>query len=502
MIRSRLFSASALEKIIKGPAFGLGLVALDSALIYLRGLVQPYGLLQWWRLTYVTVGNMIGRDPGPDHAYMLVFAALFVLYIVALWIVRTWHDWRLWTLVIIGAAAFNLIMLFQYPFDALDIFDNIIRGRMLGLYHANPFYSVPYQFPGDLFYPYALWIYSTSAYGPLWEMTAAVTAAMAGNSVIVNVIAFKLVGIAGYAVTGLVIALTLRRQSPEHALFGVALFTWNPLVISSIAGNGHNDSVMAVFVVMGFYFLAVGRFTLAALAETVGALIKFIPALLLPIVVMAALRSLPDWRARLRYLALTVPACGLLVVGAYLPYWHGRDILGLSRRTTLFTTSIPALVHFFLSQSIGDRADKMVAYGALAVTGLWVVWQTWRVSRDSAPDAPARAGLAVLLFYLLITCLWFQPWYVVWVMALAPLVLSQVAEWGSILLSAAAHAQLPLFYLILYRHQEQYPPPLSEVVEVGATLGLCWVYFVAAGIVQLVSRYRDRARPTGNAPPG
>ena len=488
MLRRVSNSLSSIPRVLAHPAFLLGASAAISAAYYLRELTLPYGLLDRWQSTHVTVRSMIGHNSGLQLAYVVTFAAVFLLYFLALWMVTIRSDRRMWTLVIIGAVAINLILLFQYPFDAIDIFDYIFRGRMQAIYGANPFYDLPNQFQTDSLYPYALWVYATSAYGPLWETITKGLSAISGDGVIANVIAYKLVALGGYAATSVAIALTVRRLAPARALLAVTMFAWNPLVVFSIAGNGHNDAVMTACMVLGFTLLSARRYTLAALAETVGALVKFISALLVPIVVVVALRSLPDWRARIRYLLMTGFACAALVAIAYAPYWRGGDILGLNRRTTLFTTSIPTLAHFFLSQSLGRQADPVVAYGALAATALFVAWQTWRAFRDDSPDSPMRAGLSVLLFYLLITCLWFQPWYLIWVMALAPLVFSWTLLRGSILFSITAHAQLPLFHFVLFPGHAIFRKPFTDLYEMLPTLGVCWAYFIVVGIVQLRHR--------------
>jgi hypothetical protein len=54
----------------------------------------------------------------------------------------------------------------MYPIDAADIFDNIIHGRIWGVYGANPFQQVAQDFQNDPFYHYVAWRRTTSAYGP------------------------------------------------------------------------------------------------------------------------------------------------------------------------------------------------------------------------------------------------------------------------------------------------------------------------------------------------
>ena len=75
-----------------------------------------------------------------------------------------------------GALASATILLFLFPFGAADIFDNIMHGRILGVYGGNPFHDVIGQFDQDRLVAYTAWRLAPSAYGPAWELLAGGTA--------------------------------------------------------------------------------------------------------------------------------------------------------------------------------------------------------------------------------------------------------------------------------------------------------------------------------------
>jgi len=481
MIRSLNSQRAALPRAVTVSLVTLILIGAGSALLYWHGIVEPYGLAANQAARHVTLGTLIGLAPDKDWAYEITLAGLFVLYAGALLLVRRRGERAMWVVVIAGAAVFSAILLLAYPMEAIDIFDYIMHGRVQAVYGADPFAVTPLHFPSDRFFSYGLWNDWTSTYGPLWETAAGLAARLAGDGVVTNVIVFKLIEVAGYAVTCLALVRILQREAPDRALFGLTLFAWNPLTLFSLAGNGHNDGLMLAFVMLGFYFLSIRRFSLAVMAELAGALVKFIPLLILPIVAVAGLKAQTSWKDRLRFIGLTGLGCALLAALAYAPYPHLTDFMAVSRRADLFTTSLPALIHFQLARSIGSQADHLVATAALGLTGLFALWQTWRAWRDTRPDAAPRAALAVFFFYLLVTCLWFQPWYVTWALALAAVVGGEALSWGAVLLSAAGQAQLPLFWLYLYPRITILPPPAGDLAETLSTLGLCWLYFVAIG---------------------
>lgn len=474
------FLANTLDRSDRISALQLFLLGLASWGIYEWAFVHPYNLFVWWSAPLQTIGTITRYDPRAGAAYTLAFLVLFLLYWLACRLAAKNPRLLNWGVIVGGAVAFNLVLLSLYPVDSADIFDDIIRGRISSQYGGDPFYQTPVGFKSDPFYRYAAWRYFPTAYGPGWEFIASGAAKVAGDGVIANVLAFKMVSVLAYAATAAVIALTLRRIAPERALYGVTLFAWNPLVLYVTAGNGHNDAVMLLLVTLGFYWLARGNFTLAALAETGGALIKFIPALLLPLVLLGGWKRLNGWRARTRFLILTLGACTALVALSYSFYWRGGDVLGLERRSDLFTTSLSTLVQLFLTPPLPAKfADLLVTRGALILLCSWIIRQMRGIWKHGGDYAPVHAAVSVLLFYLLITAPWFEAWYAIWPLALAALLPDGIGSRGSIVLSLAAGLKMPLFEFVM-RVRPGALPPATWLEPRGTlgTLGFPWLYFI------------------------
>lgn len=459
------------------PDLQLSALAISSLVIYALAFVWSYSLHKWWRYPHLTIGKITHHEPQAGAAYMLAVSALFLLYGLACRLAKGHHRSLTWGVVIAGAVAFNGVMMGLYPVAAADVFDNIVRGRMLAYHGANPFYQTPIEFKHDPLYGYAAWVSHPSAYGPLWELIAAGASALAGDGVVANVLMFKFVSVTAYAGTAVLIGLMLRRSAPERALYGVMLFAWNPLVIYATAGNGHNDAVMVFFIVLGFYGLMRGWLTVAALAQVAGALVKFIPALLVPVMMIAALRRLEDRWARMRYVLITIGVCALLTIGLYAPFWRGGDVMGINRRAGLFTTSLPALLKVTLEPRLGEPvANGLAVWAALIVLVAWITRQLRITWRSDDVQAPVRVGLSILLFYLLVSCLWFQPWYAVWPLALAALLPDGTLQRGSVVLSFVVTWKMPLIDFVLAR--EELPPKAwREWRLTPAVLGVPWIYF-------------------------
>ncbi|MGQ0605192.1 MAG: glycosyltransferase 87 family protein [Anaerolineales bacterium] len=449
-----------------------------SVALYWGGLLVCYNLFAIGPRPLADIAKLTRNQPLGQAGFVLTFAALSGVYYLAWRLARGPQPRAMWVAVCTSLLAMNVMLLWLYPIGAADVFDNIVRGRITAQHGGNPFYQTPREFKGqDPFYAYAAWRDATSAYGPLWEVMAAGTSQMVGDKVVDNVIAFKLLSLLFYAgCTGL-IARLLQRHAPDRALQGTLLFAWNPLVIYETAGNGHNDIVMVFFILLALYALSQRRFTLSTLALMGGALVKFIPILLAPIVVVVGLRAMKSRWQRIAFVVTTASACALLVVAAYAPFWRGGDPLGLARRSTLFTTSLPALAQVHLEVLLGpEPSQHIVAELALLLTGAAVLVQAWRVWSNPQWAVMVRAFTFVLLFYLLFTCLWFQAWYAVWPLALAALLPEGKLSRLVVLLSYAALWKTIFFDFVLYRGGPL-PPRVWRETWLGVlTLGLSWAY--------------------------
>jgi hypothetical protein len=469
----------------------LGLAAL-SALIYWFGLTRPYHLLDLYQrplldLRYLTEGY-------PERLWPLVieFVILFVLYLAAWQIVRRTSTRSLWLVVIGGAIVFGAIVLFTYPYDAADIFDNILHGRILSVYGANPFRDVAAQFSTDPFYPYIGWRRSISAYGPAWEITAGLSAQLAGNDLLTNVFVFKLV-LAGFLAgcAGLIAAI-LRRLAPDRVLAGVVLFLWNPVVLYETIGQGHNDVAMLFWMLLAVWLLLKKRYTLTIVALLIGALFKYIPMLFVPAALAIALRDLGTARLRVRYLGVTAIISIALVVMAYAPFWHGLETLSITRRTSLYTTSLPAAAYNLLQFSMTqEEAARSVGLTALIVTSIAALLMAWRAWRDRSDLSFTRSMFTLTAFYLLLTVPWFHVWYAVWIMGLAALLPIGHAVRFALLFSFAVLSK-PLIFgpQLLWATR---PPEESRLIEVylgPLVLALPWLYAIYALIDTWLKRRR------------
>ena len=247
---------------------------MTSLAVYALIFTQTYYLLTFIGIPKYDLHLMVKAEPSILGLYRIGFIILAAAYILGAWASSQAPRRKAWIIVLTTATLSAGILLMLYPFDAADMFDYILHGRMLALYNANPYQQTPSEFPLDPFYPYVGWTKSTSPYGPLWLQLSALTARITGNSVLWTVIGFKLLcGVFYLASVGFVIAI-LQRKSPERSLTGVWLFACNPLVLYETFGHGHNDITLTACLLASVWFMLDRRYTLAVLSLVIGALLS------------------------------------------------------------------------------------------------------------------------------------------------------------------------------------------------------------------------------------
>ncbi|HEX9116147.1 MAG TPA: hypothetical protein VGA61_08775, partial [Anaerolineae bacterium] len=192
------------------------------------------------------------------------------------------------------------------------------------------------------------------------------------------------------------------------------------------------------------------RYRLAILALVAGALVKYIPLLLVPAAGLIALRELPTLRARTLFLVTTAVAAAAFIAAVYGPFWTGPEILSMARRQEMYTSSLPAVLVALRFPDVGWLdATREVSRIAGLLTAAYAIFEGFRAMADRSWTSFTRSAFNVLMFYLLVACLWFWPWYAVWVLCLAPLL---PAGWAARLAQTFGIAALakPLIFAPLY----------------------------------------------------
>ena len=452
-------------------------LAAGSGLIYCLGfakIANLFGLYDRPLLNLYTLPQ--GGEDGPRNL-ILAFLALAIFYGLGWRMSKNLGGKAAWAVVFGGSLFFGIVLLLMYPFGATDLFDNVLRGRILGIYGGNPFLPGTVRYSADPFYAYIGWKGWASAYGPGWELTSSLVARLVGDGVIANILAYKtLPGIFLLASAG-VVAFILRELAPRQALAGTLLLAWNPIVLYETWGNGHNDMAMVFWILLSMLAVFKRRYTLAILALVAGALFKFIPVLLIPPVFILGLRAQPTLRQRVIFVAKAAILTFLLAALAYAPFWEGFKVFNIQSRENLYTSSLPSVIfNLLVTQDWPKReAASLVSHSALALMLIFVLWRSWKVWKKPSFHEIVNASVLIFLFYLMVSCLWFQNWYSLWPIGLAPLLKPGLTRRMAVLFGFLTLSKpLGIGPILFWPHPELEQPWLEIWLTLGV-MGIPWL---------------------------
>lgn len=419
-------------------------LALGGALVLAYGLLLAWPMRIWYRAVSpdVHLAGTLGITRGGALTYIATVLLLFALYLAALILVLRRGGVRPW-LVFGGSLLFCLTLWATHPLTSADIFNYIAGARIFWVHGENPLVVPPLAYPDDPFFRLlTFWQGIPSPYGPLWTLIAGVPVLAGGDDPRRTVLAFKAVSILFFLATGVLLYLTAVRIRPDSGVAALLAYTWNPLAVLHVAGNGHNDAVMMFFVAVFLYALARGWTAAAIAALAASALVKYATLLIVPFLVVWWLRSRrrPAWQQ----VALGGAAAAVLVAGLYAPFWSGFDTLRAALdEGSYFTVSVPAALRGALAQMMDlDRAGQLTRWITRGALLLVLVILLLRL-RGGRLAYLIEACFYAFFAYLCLAASYFSPWHVLWPLTFAVLLpFRRDVLWPAITLSLTAMSVL------------------------------------------------------------
>lgn len=479
---------------------------------------------------HIRLGQEHNLAPWPTFVFTgLLIVASVIAGAAVLQCLRSQRaSWRHLALVLAGAAVLGatLVLLPSMPSD--DIFSYVIYGRISVLHHANPLLSVPAQFGNDPFLTFVYWRDVRSVYGSIWLLTSSGLTQVAealGGELATYVLLFKLFGLACHLANAALIWLILGRVAPNRRLLGTLLYAWCPLCLLEFGASGHNDALMATFLLLSVYLLVRRWDALAMVAFGLSVATKYVPVALLPLYLYAVARQvaaahavsgqvlsrLPRavaWLGRwidVRALWVGVPAMAWrlgIVLGVVavttLPYWGGPHTLNAlissppaERLTNSWEDGISVPLQWLAQRPFGLTSAQAFDFVGMLLKvlglGLFVVLWLREFRRANGLMGTLEAWAWVLLWYVAVASGWFWPWYVTWVVVVVALLPWSELSLATLLLAGGV--------LILYL----YKPLLGDVtygwrslLAFGPALG----YLLGRAVLRRQAR-RQVARAAG-----
>ena len=397
------------------------------------GLALEFALLHWWLAGLSLSGHPGFPQPGLDplvwllgdgdagmSRFLKLLVAAFVPYLVALGFAQRSAGRYGVVLALGGALMLGVTMLASFPAGALDIFHNIMDGRLVWLYHLNPTILPPSAVSGDPLFQYMhYWADTRTAYGPLWFLVTLPAYLVAGNDLTRNMVAYKALPFLFEIASLVFIALIVQRIDARRTAAAVVCFGWNPLVLWEVAGNGHNDIVMMCLVLAAILMLLTQRWPYAFPVLAGSIMVKYVSLVLLPVFVLWILLR----HGRQALVPLTEGLLGGLLVALIvtLPFWVGPRTLAplLGQQNHMIFSPASA----FVGRWGEDIPNTPLVLGVKrALTAAFLVLYAIALLRlRRSPSGLVRTCVEVMFLFLVLMTWWFCPWYVVWGLALASL---------------------------------------------------------------------------------
>ena len=301
--------------------------------------------------------------------------------------------------ILIAAAAMRLALVFSEPTLSSDIYRYIWDGRVQAS-GTNPYRYVPAAselatlrdpeiWPHINRADYAVTIYPPVAQSVFFAVTRF------GESVVtmkIGLLLFEAVGVAA------IIALLHRLGQPATH---VAAYAWHPLPVWEIAGNGHVDAAMLAFILVGLLAYLHGRTLTAGVLITLGALIKPLALLALPVLWR-------PWNWRL-------PLCVVATIAlAYVPYLSvGSGVFAFIpgyMQEEGFASGTGFKLLWLAELATGPLRFGTVAYLAASVLALSALALAVGFRSDRSSHASMRATSWLLIAFLVLISPNY-PWY-------------------------------------------------------------------------------------------
>jgi alpha-1,6-mannosyltransferase len=407
---------------------------------------------------------LLQRAMSPIHAgaailwmaalYLAATIGIFVCYAAIVWMAASGglRDDRARLLAFVFPFLFNVALTLGRPYLSTDAFTYVAQGHQVvagRTPYVEPITALAATPVGrDLTNEGWRAIHDVSPYGPLWTQVEAV-AGFVTSDIATNLLLIKMVVTAFSLGSAVLIWLILGVVSPRQQMVGTILYLWNPVVVTELAGEGHNDAVMIFFVVASMYLLVRGKVGESVASAGIGVLVKIVGVVFLPLHVMYLWRTHQLDRRNLE--AIFLGACAAVAIGivAYAPVWagwHTFDGIRTHIRPNQMSASTPGVLYSYLARSHSERSTVRLLF-LLSAGGFLTCVAAASSNIRGAASFVRSLGRVAVAYLVLAPGYW--PWYAalpVAVLALAP---DHSSLWSIGAISLAARLSAPIDVLRL-----------------------------------------------------
>ena len=392
-------------------------------------------------------------------------------------------------LILTFGSLFGFTLVWLYPITANDLFRYVLRGRIWAIYGESPMLLPPNAFANDPYIAFAGefgdWV---SGYGPLWEIFVQVPLQLGATEMLAGTISLKFVVLLCYLLSAILIGW-LALPETSSALAALLFFAWNPLILMQIPGNGHNDMLFMLLLIIGIIFWQRNVWWATALFFTLATLAKAPALLLLPLFGVVLLRNQPTWPERLAkgtgavLIGLATAYLVYSVLGPVLDTLQGVSAMLTTRRGFAIASGIRMVLREVLPRGAEQAISPGSIWGLVSLQQLIPCQEAGLLTKIFSQIVPCQVAEALprttarhifILFYgWLLIQLWrnklnlvtaaflayfsqlmlgrtFRIWYPAWLIPFAALHLTAATFWRTLLFGLTAELSI-INYFVVWR---------------------------------------------------
>jgi hypothetical protein len=376
----------------------------------------------WWEWTVPLIPVQPTSPIIP--ALGLFYAGIILLCRAWLWLRQAVRYRQLRSVHVIALAALWAVpLLLGPPLASRDVYSYIGTGEIAAA-GRDPYRPDVPSTPADV-RPAVdpIWRDGPTPYGPIFTVAEKTLVRVSGRSLIVRVLAFRLLALAGLAAAALGVswlAAAMRRNQAD----ALALLLCNPITLLHLVSGAHNEALMIGFLAIGTGLCMSTRRRLVwwvGLVFCVAATAVKAPAAL----AVLALLCKGFGPAAPKRLWVRLAAGGTLsvavldVIGRSTGYgWGWARIIARSGATVFSYLSPVALVGAasqHVAKVLGANSDPSTAIRTLAAL-FGVGYTIRRLRRSTGHDWPNALGSVFFVSAVMLPSM--QPWYLTWALVL------------------------------------------------------------------------------------
>jgi len=362
--------------------------------------------------------NDSGMTLRYNNLFYFVIISLLINLLIYLYFFRrgNWQDLS-FKKVFVFYLGLNIVLSIIWPVSSTDIFSYIYQGRILSIYHSNPYLATYHQFQSDAFYNLVanMWESKAAPYGPLFIIIAGLLTWLGKINLFLSLYLFKAIFVGANLLT----AYLVYKISNLKTFY---LYAFNPLVIFEFVVNGHNDVLVLLGCVLSIYFLSkkqtLKNYILAVFFLVLSTLIKLTTIILWPVLILFVVKNIKDKKGRWIFVTTTFFVIVLTLLIIYAPFFDAWSALYLPIMSQVQLSGFYSLgVHFvkiFFSLNgfaLDLGSSAIINKIMFLIFYLVILVKIMLAHKFILKDSVLKYQALILVILFLTSFTWLMPWY-------------------------------------------------------------------------------------------